>query len=321
MSIENLTNSEYHAKKAISHSLLVKGRQSVMYAYMESVFNPDYKDDKNSDALIVGNLYHTLIRCPEIIENRKKYIDAYNNAYALYQAAKEKKRQADIPFVEIGHGDGRIIIADFGKSRRNVAYENVCSLIGSGIDDYVINIDEFKNTCDMVRCLMAHPCYKGIHAGCEVVGNEISIFNEINGIPYKVRIDRLLKINDKYIIIDWKTTKEYELAIMQKSGQRMGYDTQAELYRYMVAMEYDIPLENVDMIFLYQCKEYPLIVHGLRFNKESIEHAKMIREMVAEDFMDRLNRGNGYVDFMPVQSDIVEFKHYEDALLDQSLIF
>lgn len=324
MSVEKMTNSKYHKIKALSHSLLVKAKLNPMYAYVNSIFNPDYVDVRDNDALVFGNLYHALVRLPQLIENRQQYIDKFESLYEKYEKIKEynkgkkdkDRKAAELPIVEIQYDDGKIVIADFGLTRRNKAYDEVMHLVNAQPDDLIVSLDEFKRACDQARCLHVHPIYQQLHAGAEVLGDEICIIREMDGYSYKCKLDRLIKKGDRYIILDWKGTKEMGVSTMQNVGQRMGYDIQDELYKKMVALEYDVPIENVDMVFFLQCKDLPLTMFAFEFGPESILQARTDREMAADDFMMRLNRNTGLAGFMPVQTEIMRFKHYENAFVD-----
>lgn len=316
MSIHKTTNTEYHKIPALSHSLLVKAQISSMDAYLNSAFNPDLEPAKDKDALVYGQLFHALVRLPQLVARRQEYIDKYDEEMKKYAEAKEKKKTLPLPVVQIPYDDGIIYITNFGKSRVNKEYGNVCAMLQAKDDDLVILKDEFERACDEARCLLAHPVYKSMHQGAEVIGDELCIMRELDGYKYKIKMDRLIKRGDNYIIFDWKSTKEKGVRTMQNVGQRLGYDIQNELYKRMVAEEYGVSMENVQMIFFLQCKDMPLTMFAFDFGPESEKQACTERQIAADDFMERLNRGTGLAGFMPVQSGIMRFRHYENQYVD-----
>ena len=318
-----MTNSQYQKEKAISHSLIVEILDSVLTAYKKSPWNPTPEEKEDNDALVQGNLYHILIGAPQIVANCQEYLDKFFTAQEQYQKAKADKKKAkastkiaEAPYVSIEYMDGKIHIADFGLTRRNKAYTEIKTAINSGDDDYIVSADEFKNICDMVRFLTAHPIYNSVHNGAEIIGDERTLLTKIDGYDYKCKIDRLLKVGNKYRIIDWKTTKETSLDVIACRGESMEYHIQAELYKRIVSLVYEVPFDDVEMVFVFQNKENPELVYALDFENDSLEMAKNQREMTVADFMERLSRGNGLVDFIPIQTEIKHFRHFPEKFTD-----
>lgn len=309
-----MTNSQYQKEKAISHSLIVEILDNVLTAYKKSPWNPTPEEKEDNDSLIQGQLYHILASAPEIAHQCNEYLEKFNALQDNYLKAKAAKKTAEQPYISIDYLDGKIHIADFGLSRRNKAYTEIKKTINPTEDDLVVSADEFKNVCDMIRLLVCHPIYNSIHNGAEIVSDEKSLFMKIDGVDYKCRIDRLLKVGNKYRIIDWKTTKETSLETIACRGESMGYHIQAELYKRIVSMTYGT--DDVEMVFVFQNKENPELVYALDFEDESLDFAKNQREMAAGDFMERLSRGNGLVDFMPIQTEIKHFRHFPEKFTD-----
>ena len=311
-----ISNVAYHRIPKLSHSILAQAKHSMLMAYVHSAFNPDLEEEKKSDSLAFGSLYHTLVDHPEIVAQCETYLSEFNKLTEKYLAAKAAKKPAEQPVVSIETIDGAIHVADFGLSRKNKAYDAVADKY-EGDGDIIVNPDEFEKACTMVKCLVSHPVYTSLHADAEIIGNEMTLVGELDGIDYKVRIDRLLKTSDgKYMCIDWKTTKDVDVENMRRMGQRIHYDLQDELYRRFVSEYYGVPMSDVNMVFLFQSKEHPLIVYALKFTSAHERRAQNEREMLAADFMERLNRNIGLAGFVPVQTDIIEFAYYEDALTE-----
>ena len=315
MELKYITNSAYQRMPRISHSLLANAKQSQFVAYMNSPFNQDRELEKKSDALAFGSLYHTLIQFPEIVAQCDTYINKFNELTEKYLVAKAAKKAAEQPVVSITTRENTIHIADFGLSRKNKAYDTIAQLVDAKEDDLIVNADEFTQACQMINCLTSHPVYQSIHAGSTIVGEELTLLGEIDGIDYKVRFDRLLKTeNGRYICIDWKTTKDFDMSAIRRGGQKMCYDLQDELYRRAISMHYGVPMSDVDMVFIFQCKEYPLLVYAFKFTPAHERRAKNEREALAAEFMERFGRGMGMAGFIPIQTEVLEFSYYENAL-------
>lgn len=320
MSVKKMSNSAYQQVRALSHSLLVKAKINPMLAYLQSNFNPEYESPSDNDALIFGQLFHVLVRLPDLTARREEYLTAYRDAMAKYAKLKENKKRGEpmppMPIINIQYDEGTIYITDFGLSRRNKAYAEAREQVRAKDDDMVITADEFERACDQARCLLAHPVYQRLHADAEIIGDELCIVRQLDGYDYKIKVDRLIKRGDEYIIFDWKSTKEEGVTTMQNVGQRMGYDIQNELYKRMVAEEYGVPMSQVQMIFFLQCKEMPLTMFAFDFGPESESQARIDRQMAADDFMERLNRNVGLAGFVQVQTEIMRFRHYANAFVD-----
>lgn len=318
--MQKISNAEYHKIPMLSHSVLKEARKNVYVAYKNSAFCPAYVAPKPTDQMAFGNLYHALIHNQEVVNKCSEYMTAWETLYKKYKKLKETNNKAEMPVLSIKYDEGLIHITNWGLTRANKAYDSIIVKLSPADTDLVVTSDEFQQACELVRALTMHPTYNSLHANAELLGDEVAIFEELDGYKYKCKIDRILKVGDKYIAIDWKSTKENDLSAIQRIGQKMGYDMQSELYCALIAKHFNVPKSNVSMIFVFQCKEYPLIVWALKCNHESISKAQLDRETAANDFMERLNRGNREVGFLPIQADIAYFRHYEDALEDYTTI-
>ena len=70
-----MSNKAYQDIPALSHSLIVACRDKGMLpAWRNSPFNPDRESTAPTDALEQGQLYHCLIRHPEIIERMEEFM-------------------------------------------------------------------------------------------------------------------------------------------------------------------------------------------------------------------------------------------------------
>ena len=317
----SMSNTAYHKIKAFSHSLIVNIRdKGCLAAYKQSPFNPEREEEEPNNSLEFGSLYHTLVRSKEIVENPDSYINSMT--ICLNPTARTPKDE-ELKWLSID--DNTIIyIYDFGLSRTNKGYTAIKEYLQSNnqwpSDSIICNQAEFDQCIAMVKALYANPYYQAFMTQYELVGTEIDIMFQLDGVDCKARLDALLKDpkTGNYFIIDWKTTKEQIREKIQTCGEKMGYGIQDYMYQNAVCQKYNITPSQVCMLFFMQNKEYPEIIYVARFNKESYNAADADFCNYARDFSFRLkkfNEGNkmAFVD----DCVIIEFAHFESRLLEQ----
>lgn len=315
------SNKHYHAIKAFSHSLIVNIRdKGCLAAFKESAFNPDRVEEEPTNSLEFGQLYHTLVRNRELVENPEQWINTIN--VCLNPTARTPKDE-ELKFISID--DHCIIyIYDFGLSRTNKAYGAMKAYLQMNnqwpSDSIICNQEEFDQCITMIKALYENPYYQAFFMQYELVGNEIDIMFKYDNFDFKARLDVLLKDpkTDNYFIIDWKTTKEQIREKIQTCGQKMGYHIQSHLYINAVCQKYNIPASQVCMLFFMQNKEYPEIIYVARFNKDSDMLADAECCQYARDFSFRLKKyqegdNRAFIE----DCGIVDFAYYEPKLLEQ----
>ena len=315
------SNKSYHNIKAFSHSLIVNIRdKGCLAAYKTSAFNPDREEEEPNNSLEFGSLYHTLVRSREVVENPDSYINSMT--ICLNPTARTPK-DSELKWVSI---DDNVIIYiyDFGLSRTNKAYSEIKQYLQSNnqwpSDSIICNQEEFDQCIAMIKALYINPYYQAFFQSYELVGTEMDIMFQLDGFDCKARIDALLKDpkTGNYFIIDWKTTKNLTREQNQVCGERLGYHIQDYMYRNAVAQKYGVFLNQVEMLFFMQNKEYPEVIYVLRFGKASYDLGDSEYCEYARDFDFRLKKyQNG--DKLAFINDcgLVEFKHYESQLLEQ----
>lgn len=315
------SNKHYHAIKAFSHSLIVNIRdKGCLAAYKTSAFNPEREEEEPNNSLEFGQLYHTLVRSKEIVENPDSYINSMT--ICLNPMARTPKDE-ELKWLSID--DNTIIyIYDFGLSRTNKGYTAIKEYLQSNnqwpSDSIICNQAEFDQCIAMVKALYANPYYQAFFQNYELVGTEIDIRFKWDGYDYKARLDALLKDpkTGNFFIIDWKTTKEQIREKIQTCGQKMGYHIQSHLYINAVCQKYDVAPSKVCMLFFMQNKEYPEIIYVARFNKDSDMLADAECCQHARDFAFRLKKyQEGDQRAFVEDCGIVDFAYYEPKLLEQ----
>jgi len=315
-----MSNRAYHAIPAMSHSLAVRIKQrGALVAFKESAFNPERIEPGMSDALARGQLYHILMANPDLIENHQAK-SFYENVILKPDAKKLK----DEILRSISVDNTTIIwVFDFGKSRTNTKYDDIfnylCQYCKWTDDSIIVNEEELQNAITMCRFLMVHPHYQSTVGVGTVVSREENILFDYQGMPCKAKPDIVLQMpTGRFMVIDYKTTKNTTREENQLCGERLGYHIEDFVYKTAVATKYDVSVDHVDMAYLMQNKEHPEIVYLCEFGQESFEAGKTDFEVAAGDFMHRVPnfKEQGIVAFMDVCGRL-QFKHWEDRLLEQ----
>lgn len=316
-----LSNKKYHELKRISHSLIVACRdKGCLAAYKESAFNPDRIEEEPTNALEFGQLYHTLVRSKNIVENPDSFMNVMT--ICLNPTARTPKDE-ELKWLSID--DTTVVfIYEFGVSRTNKGYTAIIDYLKSNNqcteDAIVCTQAEFDQCIEMVKALYANAYYQAFFQNYKLIGTEIDIMFQLDGFDCKAKIDTLLqdKKTGQYFIIDWKTTKNLTREQNQLCGEKMGYHIQDYMYKNAVAQKYGVPVSDVEMLFFMQNKEYPEIIYITNFNKESYGLADAEFCQHARDFDFRLKKyqKDGIIAFVD-DCGVLTFKHWEPRLLEQ----
>lgn len=321
----SMSNKEYHKIAAISHSFVCNIKTNGVYAaFIDSVFNPNAEEPDQTDALVQGQLYHTLIANPDIAESFYENGTANAEAIPICLNATAKNPVYESCYIIPVDDYTVIFVFDFGLTRSNLKYMRAVEILkqsGRWTDDSIlVNTIELSTMSTMVHTLVNLPVYTSLMAN-EVVAREEPIFFEYDGVKYKAKPDLILKTkHDTYIIVDYKSTRLTSRESMQREGEKMGYDIQDSIYRRAVADKYGVSLKNIKMVFLMQNKDPKyngLICYALGFEKPSQQWADANIQSIVRDFMWRYEQsehGTSVAPFLDMTPEIYSFSHYEPKL-------
>lgn len=226
-------DAEYFALKAISASQIKIYDKSPYEFWRTSPFNPDAVQEEDKDALIFGGLCHCLLLEPNDAQNR-------------------------------------YIIADFGASRRNKAYDKIKSENHGRI---VINHAEWDRANLMLANLRQHPEVTKIVTGA-TAEMPIVWHNEENDIDCKAKIDAIKRTKSGIILIDYKTSSDIDSVI--KWPEKLQYPLQAVHYCEAVREKYgEYPVE---FVFIIQSNKpgYEDVIAVANIDLETFEAAQNI---------------------------------------------
>ena len=316
--LKRITNTEYQSIPAISHSLLVQIRkEGILPAFLNSSFNPN-REDETKDCFDIGNAYHALCSCPEVVENFPEYEETWKE---LQSRPKEKGKEI---YLTIELPETTWYIYDFGQKRTNKAYVEFCSNVMLTGDDLVLNWEEFSQVCEMAKQMRENLIFRYLTEKNEIIGYENSYLSTLSmfgsTIDFRIRPDLLVKSEDgSYIIVDFKSSRYVSYDDMERIGYFEGYDIQAKLYIDRIAEEYNVPKDKVRFICLIQSKKYPSIIRAFEFTNDSLVEADTDIETLSCEFWEKYlqYKEDGDINhFIEPDLEIHKFKHYERKITE-----
>ena len=203
--IQNMSNADYHASKAVSSTHLKTIASKSLAHYIHNLNNPITQ----TDALAFGAAYHKIILEPETFEKEFFVIDDRQRPEPDKDYRTAKNRAWKQEQIAVNAGKTMISSWDYNvlKKMQEVIFNNL-----------------FTN--DLIK-------------SCTEI--ESSIFSEINGVEVRVRPDGF---NDK-IIIDLKSTDDCSPDGFARSSASYFYHLQAAFYSDVVQHIDDKPRQFV----------------------------------------------------------------------------
>jgi hypothetical protein len=143
-----------------------------------------------------------------------------------------------------------ILVYDYGKSVINKKYKEIQE---ENPDKLIVNPEMMVKATNLIQTLIDSKVWKGVVGDCTIISREEPIYFTFWNMPCKIKPDMLLQRKDgSYLIIDYKSTDDIQRVL--KWSETLGYDIESTLYRLGVSIHYNVPIENVDFIFIIQDK-------------------------------------------------------------------
>lgn len=99
----------------------------------------------------------------------------------------------------------------------------------------------------------------------------------------KVRPDCYRNIKDRLVITDLKSCRSAITEDFMKDVVRFGYDLQAYMYSYVLSKVLNIPMENIDFVFIAVEKKAPYLVNVLQADKYIFQRGEALyREYIGK---------------------------------------
>lgn len=314
-----MSNKAYQDIPALSHSLIVACRDKGMLpAWRNSPFNPERESVLPTDALEQGQLYHCLIHHPEVIERMEECMT--ESVICLNPSAKTPK---DETLYQISIDDTTIIyVFPFGKMRTTQKYQDLRDYLAAfnmWVDDGIIcTKEELDAVVQRLQFLFVHPIYQ-VLSQYKQIGAEIKVEFQLDGNPCKAELDAVYQMpNGKYLVVDWKTTRYSTRQGIQVCGEKLGYHIQDYIYRNAAAQHFGVSVNDIEMCFVFQNKDYPEMVYRAVFGLESYAQGESDYAQYGRDFMARVENSKtmGFVAFMDVCGEL-EFTHTPNRYIEQ----
>ena len=144
-----------------------------------------------------------------------------------------------------------------------LAYNHFCELVQSGIS--VITEEQYEMICGMRDSIMRNPYARKLINGN--VEQSMYFVDDMTGVRCKVRPDVWRKVGDRIAVIDLKSTKSAMPALFANDVVKYHYDLQSYMYCNGISKVKEVPIENVDFVFIAVEKKPPYLVNVMQADK------------------------------------------------------
>lgn len=138
----------------------------------------------------------------------------------------------------------------------------------------VITEEQFETIKGMRDSIMANKytqrLLKGEHE------NSMYFVDDLTQEPCKVRPDCWFKIGDRVVIVDLKSCRNADTTEFMKDVAKYHYDLQAYMYSYGVSKVLNIPMENIDFVFIAVEKKTPFLANILQADQYVLQRGEML---------------------------------------------
>lgn len=141
-----------------------------------------------------------------------------------------------------------------------LAYNHFCELVQSGIS--VITEEQYEMICGMRESILRNPYARKLLNGN--VEQSMYFVDDATGVNCKVRPDVWRKVGDRIAVIDLKSTRSAIPTEFARDVVKYHYDLQAYMYSYGVSKVFNIPIQNVDFVFIAVEKDPPYLINVMQ---------------------------------------------------------
>lgn len=151
------------------------------------------------------------------------------------------------------------------------AYEQFLITVG---ERAILSQNDYAQICNMTSAVLDNSLANALILG-EV---ETSMYSEdeLTKERIKTRPDCYQKIDDRLVITDLKSCISALPADFTRDIVKYSYDLQAYMYCYNASKVLNIPLENIDFIFVAVEKNPPYLTNVFKASKDILERGEMI---------------------------------------------
>ncbi len=193
--IQNMSNADYHASKAVSSTQLKTIASKSLAHYVYNLNNPT----QQTEALAFGSAYHKIVLEPDTFEKEFFVID------------ESKRPEPDKDF----------------RNSKNKEWKQQQMVANAG--KTLITSWDYTRLRSMQEVLLNNPFTADLIKSCDEI--ESSIFSEMNGMDVRVRPDAF----NQRLILDLKSTEDCSPDGFSRTSASMFYHLQAAFYTDVTA--------------------------------------------------------------------------------------
>jgi hypothetical protein len=236
--VHDISNEDYHVSEGVSRSAIMEFKKTPFH-YWNAYLNPDRPSrEKNTEATIIGNAFHTIVLEP----------DKFKNRYVVKMPSAEKLEK--VPLLrDVGRDvyDAAKKKHEEGKARQEQAEADFAFLSEGKI---ILSQDSYDVIVSMKKRLLENEQAAALIEGAQY---EKSIFwtDPHTGLMCKCRPD-IWHLN---MIGDLKTAASAASRDFQRSLYNYGYHIQAGMINEGLRIVHGIDMR--DFIYIAQEKDFP----------------------------------------------------------------
>lgn len=204
--------------------------------------NPRYfkwcldNETEPTPSMILGSAFHKLVLEPE----------DFDKEFAVYPQCDRRTKQ------------GKEIYAKF---------------LENASDKQIISEEQYETICGMRDSVMSNNFVKKILENAEI---EKSIYwtDKFTGVECKCRPDIHKKVKNNIVIVDLKSCNKADNDSITKDIVKFHYDLQDYMYSTGVSIEYNIPYENINFVFIFVEVKPPYLVNIVEADNTIFENGE-----------------------------------------------
>ncbi len=276
----DLSNEDYHADKAVGSSG-IKEFIELPALYCANYLAPLEGARIESRAQRIGSYSHVSLLEPELFASKYKVAPEFAVTYAGKKnegrAIMNKTHTAWKEFAAEAEAEGKepLLYGDFIVSAR------------------------------MTEVIKRHPLATSILQGGK---SEMSFFikDPETGIMLKARPDKLNKLGDRVILVDYKTTG-LPLGTKKQSDHAFGLKRHIQAAHHKTVTEIATGTKIDEVIYVTQQQQYPHLIRCFRMSPASIQRGMEERRMALDGMADCIAK-NEWPDYPHEIEDLIEPK-------------
>lgn len=167
------------------------------------------------------------------------------------------------------------VLPTYIDRRTKAGKEEYNNFLIENADKGIISQEDYETILKMRNKIMANKVAAHLLKG-EYVETSIYFQDDLTGELCKVRPDCIKKISDRIVIADLKSCRSAFSEDFSKEMIKYGYDLQAYMYRLGVSIAMNVPIENIDFVFIAIEKKEPFLINILQADNYIFERGEML---------------------------------------------